>query len=173
MLCIHSLSDKHGRICGSRCLGPMKFLFKVDGGTRFLTSKDTSSRTDRLAFLCRPVKVNEKIRIQIKSGLFTQDGHRAFRIGFMNDPPPKTTVDRRPSSRFCVVPLPEALCQPGAEIEFWINYAVFVIIRASDQSKYYMNAEGLDLHSPLFVFLDFCGSSSTVHLLGNSYKHLK
>ncbi|XP_017323374.1 G2/M phase-specific E3 ubiquitin-protein ligase isoform X2 [Ictalurus punctatus] len=169
MLCIHSLPDKHGRICGRRCLGPMKFLSRADGNAEFLASRDTSSRPDSLVFLCRPVKVNEKIRIQMKSvmGRSSQDGHRAIRIGFTNDSPLSARRGLRDSPRSCAVPLPEDLCPPGAEIEFWMNYAFFVIIQASDRRKYYMKAEGLNLHEPLFVFLDFSGSTSTVHLLGS------
>ncbi|MCI4381193.1 hypothetical protein PGIGA_G00248760 [Pangasianodon gigas] len=158
---------KHGRNCGSRCLGPMKFLSGVEGSAGFLASRDTSSRTDRLVFLCRPVKVNEKVRIQIESGLLSWNGHRAIGIGFTNDSPLNAIRDLRNSPRSCVVPLPEVLCLPGAKIEFWMNYADFVIIRASDRTKYYMKAEGLNLHEPLFVFLDFCGSTSTVRLLGS------
>lgn len=165
-LCINSLPEKHGRICGSRCLGPMKFLSSVEGNTVFLASRDTSSRTDQLVFLCRPVKVNEKVRIQIKSGLLSSNSNRAIGIGFTNDSPQNAGQDLRNSPRACVVPLPEDLCLPGAEIEFWINYVVSVIIRTSDQTKYYMKAEGINLHEPLFVFLDFGGSMSTVHLLG-------
>lgn len=165
-LCINSLPEKHGRICGSRCLGPMKFL-----SAGFLSSRDTSSRTDRLVFLCRPVKVNEKVKIQIRSGLLSWDGHRAIGIGFTNDSPQNVIQDLRDSPRSCMVPLPEDLCLPGAEIEFWINYAFSVIIRTSDRTKYYMKAERLNLSEPLFVFLDFCGSTSTVQLLGNYCKH--
>lgn len=172
MICVHSLPEKHGRICGSRCLGPMKFLSRVNENAGFLATRDTSSRTDRLVFLCRPVKVKEKVRIQIKRGLFSWGGHRAIRIGFTNDSPQNTTQDLRRYPRSCVVPLPEVLCLPGAEIEFCMNYAGFVIIQASDQTEYYMKAEGLNLRIPLFVFLDFCGSTSTVQLLGNYCKTL-
>lgn len=167
MPCVHSLPEKHSRICGSRCLGPMKFLSEVERNTAFFASRDTSSRRDRIVFLCRPVKVNEKVRIQIRNGLLSQYGHRAIGIGFTNDSPLHAIQDPRDSPRSCVVPLPEVLCLPWTEIEFWMNYAGFVIVRASDQTKYYMKAEGLNLRQPLFVFLDLCGSTSTVRLLGN------
>ncbi|KAF5907322.1 G2/M phase-specific E3 ubiquitin-protein ligase-like, partial [Clarias magur] len=163
-------ADKHSRTCGSRCLGPMKFLSKVEGNAGLIASRDTSSRADRLAFLCRPVKVNEKVRIRIENGSSSRDGHRAIGIGFTNDSPLNSTQGPRNSRRSCLVPLPENLCLPGAEIEFWINYALFVIIRASDKTKYYMKAEGLDIKEQLFVFLDFCGSLSTVRLLGSRKK---
>ncbi|KAK2840752.1 hypothetical protein Q7C36_012331 [Tachysurus vachellii] len=155
--------NKHGRVCGRRCLGPMKFLSGVEGDAGLLASRDTASRTDRLVFLCRAVKVNEKVRIQIESGLLSQDSHRAIKIGFTNVSP----LSAARGLRSCVVPLPENLCLPGAQIEFWMNYALFVIIRASDRKKYYMKGEGLNLHEPLFVFLELCGSTSTVRLLGS------
>lgn len=166
-LCIHSLSEKHGRVCGSRCLGPMKFLSGVEGNAGLLASRDTASRTDRCVFLCRSVKVNEKVTIQVESGLLLRDGHRAIRIGFTNASPLNAARGLRDSPDTCVVPLPEDLCLPGAQFEFWMNYAHFVIIRASHRKKYYMKAEGLNLHESLFVFLDLCGSTSTVRLLGN------
>ncbi|KAI5622045.1 E3 ubiquitin-protein ligase NEURL3, partial [Silurus asotus] len=150
--------------CGSRCLGPMKFLSGAEGNARSLASKDTTSCTGRLAFLCRSVKVNEKVRIQFES--LPQDEHRAIGIGFTNDSPLTSTRTQRHRTGSCLVPLPEDLCLPFAEIEFWLNYAVYVIIRASDRTKYYMKAEGLNLHEPIFVFLDFCGSTSKVRLLG-------
>ncbi|KAK3565178.1 hypothetical protein QTP86_000483 [Hemibagrus guttatus] len=145
----------------------MKFRSEVVGNTGLLASRDTASRTDRCVFLCRAVKVNEKVTIQIENGLLSRDGHRAIGIGFTNASPLNAAWGLRHSPESCVVPLPEDLCLPGAQIEFWINYAFFVIIRASDRKKYYMKAEGLNLHEPLFVFLDFCGSMSTVRLLGS------
>lgn len=167
LLCFHSRLEKHDRICGRRCLGPMKFLSGVDGNAGAFALRDTSSCRDRIVFLCRAVKVNEKVRIQIKNRLSSHDGRRAIGIGFTNDSPLNVSPDLRHSSRSCTVPLPEVLCLPDTDIEFWMNYAGFAIIRVNDQTKYYMKAEGLHLHEPLFVFLDFCGSESTVRLLGN------
>ncbi|XP_076845164.1 uncharacterized protein LOC143490355 [Brachyhypopomus gauderio] len=168
---------KHGRICGSRCLGPMQFLSEPKGQLvtvcqgGCLASRDTSSSKHGLVFLLRPVKLMEKIRIRIENGVSSWDG--ALRIGFTNNHPngnlipPTALPDMLDTPRCCVVPVPVEACLPCAEIEFWLNYAALVLIREANGKKYCMKAKTLNLNEPLYVFLDLYGNTSAVRLLGS------
>ncbi|KAK1786970.1 hypothetical protein P4O66_017347, partial [Electrophorus voltai] len=102
-------------------------------------------------------------------GVSSRDG--ALRIGFTNNPPnlipPTALPDMHGTPRCRVVPVPEEVCLPGAEMEFWLNYASLVLIRGTDRKKYCMKAKELSLNEPLYVFLDLCGNTSAVRLLGS------
>uniref|UniRef100_A0A4W4ESZ6 NHR domain-containing protein n=1 Tax=Electrophorus electricus TaxID=8005 RepID=A0A4W4ESZ6_ELEEL len=112
--------EKHARVCGSRCLGPIRFLSEAKGQLvtisqgGCLATRDTSSFRHGLVFLVRPVKLNEKIRIRIEGGVSSRDG--ALRIGFTNNPPnlipPTTLPDMHGTPRCRVVPVPEEVCLP-------------------------------------------------------------
>ncbi|KAL7884210.1 hypothetical protein AOLI_G00069800 [Acnodon oligacanthus] len=171
-------TEKHGRVCGSRCLGPMTFLQEVKGQRvticqgGHLASRDASCNMHGLVFVSRPVKVKEKISVCIEGAAPLLDG--ALRIGFTNHRPntnliPPTAIPHLiETPGYCVVPVPAEVCQPGAHITFWLNHAKYALIQGTDGKTYYMKAKGLvNLNEPLYVFLDLFGSTSAVRLLGS------
>lgn len=145
------------------------YFYSKEDKQKALASCDPSSHTNGLVFLCRPVKVNEKVRIRIENVDSLLDGQKAFKVGFTNQYP-RTVLNPSAAEvhpfRCFVAPVPEELCQLGADIEFWINHSKSVMIRGIDGNNYFMNAKGIHLHDYLFVFLDLFGSTSIVRLLG-------
>uniref|UniRef100_A0A8B9KZD1 NHR domain-containing protein n=1 Tax=Astyanax mexicanus TaxID=7994 RepID=A0A8B9KZD1_ASTMX len=171
--------SKHGRVCGSRCLGPMTFHPEVKGQLvsicqgAHLAMRDISCFKHGLVFLSRPVKIKERISICIESTVPSWDG--ALRVGFTNHCPnanlipPMAIPDLRETPGYCAVPVPEETCQTGAHVEFWMNHAGYVMIQGADGKTFYMKVKGqVKLNEPLYVFLDMYGSTSAVRLLGNS-----
>uniref|UniRef100_A0A3B1KH66 G2/M phase-specific E3 ubiquitin-protein ligase-like n=1 Tax=Astyanax mexicanus TaxID=7994 RepID=A0A3B1KH66_ASTMX len=169
---------KHGRVCGSRCLGPMTFHPEVKGQLvsicqgAHLAMRDISCFKHGLVFLSRPVKIKERISICIESTVPSWDG--ALRVGFTNHCPnanlipPMAIPDLRETPGYCAVPVPEETCQTGAHVEFWMNHAGYVMIQGADGKTFYMKVKGqVKLKEPLYVFLDMYGSTSAVRLLGS------
>ncbi|XP_059379502.1 neuralized-like protein 4 [Carassius carassius] len=166
---------KHDRLCGSRCLGPMTFNKDLTGRNVTLSqggqlaSRDTSSFMNGLVFLSRTVKVEEKLCMHIEDCTSLWDG--ALRVGFTNICPQRNNLpaasipDLRDAQGYCVVPVPEDLSRCGVQIQFWINYAGMVIVQEIGGEKYYLEAKGLNLNNPLWVFIDLYGSTSAVRLL--------
>ncbi|TRY60184.1 hypothetical protein DNTS_003794 [Danionella cerebrum] len=167
---------ENDRMCGSRCLGPMTFNAELKGRSVTLTqgrrfaSRDVSTFQNGLAFLSRPVKVDEKMNVLIEKCTSSWDG--ALRVGFSNICPQRNHLPTssipylRDTHGYCVVPVPDDLCKCGTELNFWINYAGMVIVHENGGEKYYLKAKGLNLNSPLWVFIDLFGSTSAVRLLG-------
>nr|XP_055024358.1 uncharacterized protein LOC129414352 [Misgurnus anguillicaudatus] len=165
------------RMCGSRCLGPMTFHMEMRGQCvtlsqeRRLASRDASSFMNGLAFLSRPVKLDEKMYVRIEQCSSSWDG--ALRVGFTNicpnthSMPPSSIPELRDTPGYCVLPVPEGLCGRSAEIQFWINHASLVLVQGMTGERFYVKAKGLNLNKPLWAFIDLYGSTSTVRLLGS------
>ncbi|XP_073676031.1 E3 ubiquitin-protein ligase NEURL3-like [Garra rufa] len=142
-----------------------------DGGRR--VSRDESSFCHGLTFSGRPVKTEEKVRLRVERW----DGvwHGALRLGFAHVSPEHTTLspvaipDLTNSPLYAAEIVPEHICRPGTEIEFWLQRNGSLRIRSSE-GRTHTQPTTLNPKWPVWAMIDVYGQTTAVTMLGSKMK---
>ncbi|RXN20180.1 E3 ubiquitin- ligase NEURL3-like protein [Labeo rohita] len=147
-------------------------LITLSDGDRRVT-RDESSFCHGLTFSGRPVKTEEKVRLRVERS----DGvwHGALRLGFAHVSPDQTTLpplaipDLTNSPLYAAVVVPEHICRPGSEIEFWLQKNGSLTIRSSDGTTY-TEPTTLNPKWTVWALIDVYGQTTAVTMLGTKMK---
>ncbi|XP_062394968.1 E3 ubiquitin-protein ligase NEURL3-like [Sardina pilchardus] len=164
-------------VCGLTCLGPLTFHPGAVGKKITLShgncraSRDLETFRDGLVFSSRPVKPEEKVRIQVERSLLAWEG--GVRIGFTNESPttgplPRLAIpDLTEKPGYWALPVPQRYCPPGTMVSFWMDKNGVMWYRTSTRSVEFCKQTDLDPSLPLWAIIDVYGQSTTVLLLGS------
>ncbi|XP_051525347.1 E3 ubiquitin-protein ligase NEURL3-like [Myxocyprinus asiaticus] len=145
-----------------------------EGGRR--ATRDGSSFCNGLVFSGRPLKVRERVRLRVVERCL-KDWHGSLRVGFANVLPELTALPqlaipdltKYPQNTATIVP--EDICCPGSEFEFWLDRNAHLCIRSSDGTTY-TKPTTLNTHWPIWAIVDVYGKTSAVLLLGSKKEGL-
>ncbi|KAG7281310.1 hypothetical protein CRUP_030993 [Coryphaenoides rupestris] len=168
-------------VCGCFCLGPLAFHGSAVGAHlslsrgRTLAHRKECTFDHGLAFSSRPVRVGEKLRLQVKKRVCRWTG--ALRLGFTNVPPgggrsspqpPVAIPDLTNTAGHWANIVPEHFCSAGTILEVWVSHGGTVYCRMLNYRKLrHTLAVGVDLSKPLWAMLDIYGQTCAVLLLGS------
>ncbi|XP_052459781.1 E3 ubiquitin-protein ligase NEURL3 [Carassius gibelio] len=142
-----------------------------DGGRR--VTRDVTSFCHGLTFSARPVERAEKVRLRVERS----DGvwHGALRVGFAHVPPEDTLLpplaipDLTDSPLYAAVLVPEHLCRPGSELQFWLKKNGSLRIRCS-KGRTHTVPTTLKPEWPFWAMIDVYGQTTAVTMLGSKKK---
>ncbi|KAM7391533.1 hypothetical protein PAMP_022215 [Pampus punctatissimus] len=171
--------------CDWSCLGPLSFhsqavgeMVQLSQGCR-LADKKESTFKNGLVFSSRPVRVKERVHLRVVKKFFKWQG--ALRVGFTNVPPTARAVplpcmaipNLTDTPGHWAAPVPENLCMPGSELEFWVSHngTVRIIINTGSQHNERRLLTGVDLSKPLWAMIDIYGQTCSVFLVGSEKRH--
>ncbi|XP_062394969.1 E3 ubiquitin-protein ligase NEURL3-like [Sardina pilchardus] len=166
---------KDPHVCGLTCLGPLTFHPGAVGKKITLShgncraSRDLETFRDGLVFSSRPVKPEEKVRIQVERSLLAWEG--GVRIGFTNECPtagplpPLAIPDLTEKPGYWALPVPQRDCPPGTTVTFWMDKNGVMWYKTPAES--FCIQTDLDPSLPLWAIVDVYGQSTTVLLLGS------
>ncbi|KAG1974152.1 E3 ubiquitin-protein ligase NEURL3-like [Pimephales promelas] len=150
----------------SEVKGPLITL--SDGGHR--VTRDGSSFCHGVTFSGRQVKIQEKVRLRVEHCV--RRWHGALRVGFTHVLPHQTTLpslaipDLTHSPLFAAVVVPEGICRPGSEIQFWLKKNGCLRIRTSD-GRTHTEQTSLNTNWPVWAMVDVYGQTTSVMMLGS------
>uniref|UniRef100_A0A3P9BZX3 RING-type domain-containing protein n=1 Tax=Maylandia zebra TaxID=106582 RepID=A0A3P9BZX3_9CICH len=140
--------------CSSRCLGPLTFHNQAVGekvrlshGGR-LAEKTENTFKNGLVFSNRPVKIQEKIHLRVRSLPLP-----CMAIPNLTDKPGHWAV-----------PVNESYCQAGSELKFWVSHGGSIYVAVSNRRYKWLT--GVDLSQPLWAMIDVYGQTRSILLLG-------
>ncbi|XP_067268634.1 E3 ubiquitin-protein ligase NEURL3-like [Pseudorasbora parva] len=145
--------------------GPLITL--SEGGRR--VTRDVSSFCHGLTFSGRPVQIEEKVRLRVEHS--ERRWHGALRVGFTHVLPEHTTLpplaipDLTNSPLFAAVVVPEGICRPGSEIQFWLKKNGCLRIWSSDRT--HTEQTTLNPTWPVWAMIDVYGQTTSVVMLGS------
>ncbi|MEQ2279410.1 hypothetical protein AMECASPLE_009089 [Ameca splendens] len=167
--------------CGNRCLGPLTFhtwavgdkIHLTEGCRRAERNEDTFR--GGVVFSNRPVRTCEKIRVMVERKVPHWKG--AMRVGFTNIPPSARSLplpclampDLTKTQGHWATPVPEACCEEGLELEFWVSACAHLSVRFHSGRKQKLPIK-VDLSQPLWAMIDVYGQTCSIFLLGSKKK---
>lgn len=179
----HDGVSQESHRCSYRCLGPLTFhpqavgdkVCLSHGHRRAERSKDTFR--NGLVFSSRPVKIEEKLRVRVEKEMLSWQG--SLRVGFTNVSPsgrslplPSVAIpDLTHTPGHWAVAVPESLCQPGSELQFWVSAGGNIHIMV-DNSVWLKFPGGVDLRNRLWAMIDIYGQVCSISLLGSKKRGL-
>ncbi|CAL8295246.1 unnamed protein product [Gadus morhua 'NCC'] len=180
---IHVNSDAPERShrCSCFCLGPLAFHGSAVGAHlslglgRRLARRMECTFNHGLAFSSRPVRVGEKVSLQVRKQ--TDNWRGALRLGFTSVPPdsralppaPMAIPDLTDIAGHWANVVPEAFCQPGSVVKLWVSHGGTVYCKTKIYKRHVL-AKGVDLGRPLWALVDVYGQTCAVLLLGSEKK---
>ncbi|XP_029999671.1 E3 ubiquitin-protein ligase NEURL3 isoform X2 [Sphaeramia orbicularis] len=171
---------KEPHTCGLSCLGPLTFDTHVgsevhlsQGGHCAERRKDTFK--NGVVFSSRPVKVQERIRLQV--GKVVGGWHGALRVGFTTVPPTGRSLplpcmaipNLTDTPGHWAAPVDESLCQQGSELQFWVSYGGSIYVSVNGTKRQLLT--GVDLSRQLWAMVDVYGQTYSVLLLGSEKRN--
>ena len=141
------------------------------GRGRTLARRTECTFNHGLAFSSRPVRVGEKVSLQVRKSAVRWSG--AMRLGFTSvapgsrplPPAPMAIPDLTETAGHWANVVPEAFCQPGSVVKLWVSHGGTVYCRTTGYKRHAL-VRGVDLSRPLWALVDVYGQTCAVLLLG-------
>lgn len=128
---------------------------------------------DGIVFSNRPVKVNEKVSLEI-----LKEDDRWFgglRLGFISEHPslmgsralpPFACPNLVRQGKCWASVLPDEYVAEGSVVSFWVDRKGHVFFSVNHESGYYLLLEGVPVTKPIWAVIDVYGRTKAIQLLG-------